>query len=431
MNDDVIIIGGGFAGLNIARLLKPNGISCQIFTSEGSASSLWAGTVDVVNLKENGFKYSEEKKYSLDEEIRVLLHKLPQHPYALMDSKDIYSALDEFFHSFPQFTISQTETFYHNSYAMTAFGTLKPCVARWNSIFGEFERLTKDSKCIIVDFIEFSNSASELIKKGLESRYPGVFRILKVNLRNVLTAWGDAGKKWFKPKLSLKDVAEILEQFHSNLSPFVMELQKALAFQYSSSLNEKVDFYLFPPIMGNNNYRIILNNLNHLLKSECYETIGLSPSIMGSRLLSAFEQLCASIEIKINRGYNFSSLQKSGDEWQLTFIDRKQTVLKVLAKKVIFATGSLFMSGPLVTDVDMQQFFAPLELAVPNPMDRSFQLVFNDHSPSSLYCCGSATYRFKGGVTDNDEIRYCTGLGLAIISSWITAQNVYKAFRKK
>ena len=47
-NVDVIIIGGGFAGMNTARLLSKKKINCEIFTSGFGASNLWVGTIDLL-----------------------------------------------------------------------------------------------------------------------------------------------------------------------------------------------------------------------------------------------------------------------------------------------------------------------------------------------------------------------------------------------
>ena len=71
-NIDAIIIGGGFAGMNAARLLSKKQINCEIFTSGFGASNLWVGTIDFLKsqtnnlekrLKEHRNKSSKSAKY--------------------------------------------------------------------------------------------------------------------------------------------------------------------------------------------------------------------------------------------------------------------------------------------------------------------------------------------------------------------------------
>ncbi|TFG08638.1 MAG: FAD-binding protein, partial [Promethearchaeota archaeon] len=53
---DVIIIGGGFAGMNAARLLSQEKITCEIYTSGFGASNLWVGTIDLLKCQGNNLE---------------------------------------------------------------------------------------------------------------------------------------------------------------------------------------------------------------------------------------------------------------------------------------------------------------------------------------------------------------------------------------
>lgn len=122
--------------------------------------------------------------------------------------------------------------------------------------------------------------------------------------------------------------------------------------------------------------------------------------------------------------FYFGIFYFGSDGWELIFHDKKNILLKAVAPTVVFATGSLFGAGPLATDASIQEFFRNIAISIPNHLDHSFQLRSDKNQPTRLYCCGSASYRFMGGLSDNEERRYGTGLGLAISSSWQVAQDM-------
>ena len=427
MNPEVVIIGGGFAGTNLARILQSHGVQCVIYSNDASASQMWAGTVDVINYREQD---ANEATSSLESERARLLHRLPRHPYALLTGTAINTALKDYFSVFPFLKASLSGNEFLNAPAITAFGTVKPCVGRWASIFGDFERLTVDSRCLLIDFVEFNTSAMDLVKAGLESRFPGKYRTVQVNFRNILAKWDEKAAPQTKIKLSLREIADAFERNQANLDCVEQEIRTAIELQAPEWQNTPIHFMFFPPVLGFLSFHAILERLNASLQTECYETIALSPSLMGTRLMGLHERECERLKIPVFKGHTFTGIVARSDGWELTFHDKKNTPLQIVAPTVVFATGSLFGAGPLATDTSIQELFGNINITIPNPLENSFQLQSQKEKPAQLYCCGSASYRFMGGLSDNEEIRYGTGLGLAISSSWQTAQDILKYHTK-
>src|SRR6056297_1052172 len=152
---DVCIVGGGFAGMNAARILSEKQISCEIFSSGTGASNLWAGTFDVVES-------SDKQPSKLKEDVDRLSKKVPGHPYNALRWSEILLAMESFFEQIPNFRqFKDDKGSYLNRNVLTMLGKSKPCAASWNTIFCGMKELVETQRpCIVVNFVEFNNSTS-------------------------------------------------------------------------------------------------------------------------------------------------------------------------------------------------------------------------------------------------------------------------------
>jgi len=74
----------------------------------------------------------------------------------------------------------------------------------------------------------------------------------------------------------------------------------------------------------------------------------------------------------------------------------------------------------------MKKNFEELSIKIPNKMSNNYELIYfdNKNSKTGIFVCGSALYKFMGEFSDDQEIKYGTGLGLTIVSSYKVANEI-------
>ena len=408
---DVCIVGGGFSGMNLARLMTKNGINCKIYSAGYGASNLWAGTVDLLNFPcEN-----------LTVELAKFQVSLPQHPYSKIGMDLINKSLDEFFEAFPDLYAFKDNVNYINQPILTMLGNLKLCVGLWNTIFKDFDKINAESICVLIEFEEFNNSAMYLVAKGLQSQFPGTFLVLTLSLSEILTQIDpDLAKKIQKDKISLNNLASFFDLHNLSMGIFAKYIKSEIEVQYPKLQTESIS-YLFPPVLGIEPKKVI-SSLNNHLHGESYELAALTTSLMSRRLINQFEQKLELLSLKINKGFVLTSLERNGLNWNCIFEKGKGEKLHVITKNVVIATGSLFIKGFLADEVETANKFHELDLEFPGGLGVNFEINSTQHS-SKIFAIGSAAF-LMSQCTDEDEYRDGTGLGVAISSSYAVAQKI-------
>jgi len=415
---DVCIVGGGYSGMNLARLLAKNGINCNIYSAGYGASNLWAGTVDLLNFPcEN-----------LNVELAKFQVSIPQHPYSKIGMDLIYNSLDEFFEAFPDLYAFKDDVNYINQPILTMLGNLKLCVGLWNTIFKDFDKLNTKSICVLIEFEEFNNSAMYLVAKGLQSQFPGTFLVLTLSLYEILAQIDpDLAKKIQNNKISLNNLASFFDLYNLSMGIFARYIKSEIEVQYPKVQTDFVSYYLFPPVLGIVPKKVI-SSLNNHLHGECFELAALSTSLMSRRLINQFEQKLELLSLKINKGFVLTSLERNGLNWNCIFEKNKGEKLQIVAKNVVIATGSLFIKGFLADEVETANKFNELDLEFPGGLGVNFEINSTQKS-SKIFAIGSAAF-LMSQCTDEDEYRDGTGLGVSISSSYAVAQKIIQDSKK-
>lgn len=429
---DVLIVGDGYAGMNTARILKENGINCSIYSYGMGASQFWAGTFDFLKF------YGENLSDALDEFKDIL----PSHPYRFIKYEEAVRSFENFSKSLPDIEFFKEDGFYVNKQVLTSIGNLKPCVGVWKTIFHDFEKLTASSLCVLVDFIEFNNSAMDLAALGLKENAGGKYLVLKLSIVELIKIWesksgSDLNSEHLGKKLNENQIAQYFDTHFDQMEEFISYLNSEFRQQQTKWSDAPVDFYLFPPVLGLLHYNDILKKLSELLNAECAEIVAQSPSLFAKRLINIFSQHLTKLDIQLTKGYALTAIEKDGDKWKSSFENRKGELQTVKSQYIVFSTGSLFHTGIFETESLFKSNFDSISIPIPNNVNESFELTSTplkhnneDHSISTnLFVCGSSSYLFLGGITDEEEIKYCTGLGLAISTSHKVATSIIKRIK--
>ena len=420
-NVDVIIIGGGFAGMNTARLLSKKNINCEIFTSGFGASNLWVGTIDLL----------KSQKTDLDKEFNQFKNEFPNHPYKYLNFDEINEAILNLANDFPDLHIFKKNNKLTNNLVLTIIGNLKPCVGVWSTIFHDVGLFNDDNTTFLVDFIEFNNSAMDLVSRNLKDRYKGNFQVLNLSFIELLKKWDpNIDNESLPVKLSENLIANYFDNYFGSVEVLGNYILNELKKQGKKILKSERVYYLFPPVLGIKNYPNVIEILSKQLNAICGELVALSPSLMSKRFIQKFEKNLRDLFVKINKGYMLIEIGKNLENndliWDLTFQNRAEEKKIIKAKYLVLATGSMFQEGIIYSEDAVKNNFKKLSIPFPNKLKKSYEILINSekNKNSNIFVCGSALYTFMGEISDEEEIKHGTGLGLAIATSSKVANEI-------
>lgn len=397
---EVLIIGNGFAGMNLGRILADHEINCTIISNGYGASNLWAGSFDFL-------KTLPENPEIFEKDLLKFVAENPDHPYSHIPLPMIKMALDDFFEAFSHFYVFKNHIDYYNGSVLTLLGQVKPCLGLWETIFHDFDSLSDKSACYLVEFQEFNNSAMNLVCRGLQERYPGKFSVITISLAEIFQKTdSDMLKKLNSNRLTVNNIAKFFET-DAKATEHLGDLLKTEVDNLNlPSTPHSAPQYLFSPVLGIENSVTILKTLSEIVGGGCYELVSLSPSVMATRLLNKMTDRIKKSFCSLFKGYTMIGVSYLGGEkgFRCTFRNRKGIEASVVTQKLVVATGSVFLSG--------------LSADVPALL----KLVKED--PKKLHFCGSACYLTAENISDEDEIRFGTGLGLAVVTSYHIGQKI-------
>lgn len=411
---DVVIVGGGFAGMNTGRLLAKMGISSQIYSSGFGASKLWMGTVDVLNYPGDNLLL-ELAKFQVS---------LPAHPYSNQSMELMQEALNEFYENFPSLYAFRDKDEICNGHVLTSLGNTKLTTGVWNTIFRDFDTLTENSICILIEFREFTNSAMHLVAKGLSDKFPGQYLVLEISLVELFRQMNsDLVDKVKSGEISAKVVAKFFDSKAIHMSPLASLIKAEISETYPDLAYENIQCMLFPPILGIENSPTIFTHLSSHLGVECYEIVSLTPSILADRFLHQFERKLHVLTVPMHTGMKLEDLEKKDDYWVCHFRSQKGEIEKIPARFVVISVGSVFAYGLFSESIELGNRFHRLGLDFPDSIGKNYEVISTNDN-SNLFVVGASNFIFSTDLSDEDEVRDGTGLGLAITSSYKVADNI-------
>ncbi|UYP47070.1 Anaerobic glycerol-3-phosphate dehydrogenase subunit B [Candidatus Lokiarchaeum ossiferum] len=416
IQSDVVVVGGGFSGMNIARILSQNGLSCNLISGGYGASEFWNGTVDLLNYPGD----------NIELELAKFQVSIKDHPYAKLSLKDIQNSLIEFNRDFTKLSIFQEDDKLVNRHVITPLGTTKLCVGNWNSIFSTYKDFTLDTKCLLIEFAEFPNSTAPLVSLGLKETFPGQFNVLTINLATVFSLMNSEFTEYLEEgKLSALNLAEFFDEKVLHLAPVAEIIKKEFELQFPDLKFEELTHFLFPAVMGLEHTQTILNNLSTFLNTECWEFLVFTPTVLANRLINKMErklEIAGAINDHSKILVDLTS-EESVHKWNCHIRNSDGEITILNSKYVIFATGSIFLHGFFRDQLKMANQFLSLGLDFPESLNPHFEII-SSHANSNIFVVGSAIFHFSTNLGEDDEIQDGTGLGMAIATSFKVAQEI-------
>ncbi len=413
---DVVIIGGGYSGLNTARILSQRGLSCQIIAKNSGASKFWNGTIDFLNYPGD----------NLELELAKFQVTLPDHPYSNLGFSEIQESLDEFGKDFSTFKFFKEGKNIVNRNIITPVGVPKLSIAVWNSIFIDYQKFSDETLAFFIVFEEFKKSSTPLIIKGMREMFPGNFLELKISLKELfLQMNSELIKNIDENNLNSIEVAKFFDSKAIHMSIFALLLKNEIQKQFPEMKSGEINYLLFPPILGLDNTQTILNNLNTFLKIDCFEFLSHSPSILANRFKKIFKRkldLLSVITLK-NKIFNNFSRNDENNHWIVNFSDENNKIQELESEFIVIAVGSLFSEGIFSDKMSLANLFLNLGLEYPNSLNNNFE-VLGSGKNSNIFLVGSAIYNFSTNISEDDEIQDGTGIGLGITTGFKVANTI-------
>lgn len=336
---DVVVIGGGIAGLLAAIWSAERGRSVRLLTYGQGALTVAGGVVDLYGYTPEGLEVTQPLK---------AMEKLSApHPYALIGREKVEAAVRAFLELTKAAGYPYTGDGNTNLQIPTAIGTFKPSGLAPLSLDGS--ALLEAEHILVVGFKLLKDFFPELIANGCR-KYFGPDKTVGERLVELDFEQGQGFRD-----VSALDVARELEKEG--------QLER-VALQLKSSIRPKTAL-IFPPVLGEKPSYSVWNNLKTALDCDIVETSSMPPSVTGLRLDRLLYDYARRVGVEIvEKAHVTDAVVKDG----ICLSVRTQNYGRTLsygATHFILATGGVFGGGLKAGMGYLKESVFNLELDVP------------------------------------------------------------------
>ncbi|AIU90055.1 glycerol-3-phosphate dehydrogenase subunit GlpB [Pectobacterium odoriferum] len=416
MRYDVVIIGGGLAGLTCGIRLAEQGKRCAIVSAGQNALHFSSGALDLLSHLPDGQPVSQPLD-ALDE----LARQAPHHPYSRMGATAVAALLPQVEALLERSNITLQGNHQQNHWRMTPLGKFRSC---WLSPIDGVTRGLPDAYfgdnpliAGIEGFLDFQSRivAGTLQAQGIAARSDELKLPVLDRLRQNPS------------EFRAVNIARVLDR-PENRSALVEEL---------SLLANGNDAIIMPACLGLDSPEII-NELADALGKAVLLLPTLPPSVLGLRLHQALSQRFRQLGGMVMPGDCAVRASLSPQEIAIHSLHHRDIPLR--AKHAVLASGSFFSNG-LVTQfdrvsepvfgldvrfADQREGWSRQDVFAPQPY-LQFGAIVDEHlhpriegeTVSNLYAIGAVLEGF-------DPIVQGCGAGVSLLSALHVAEQILK-----
>lgn len=416
MRYDVVIIGGGLAGLTCGIRLAEQGKHCAIVSAGQNALHFSSGALDLLSHLPDGQPVSQPLN-ALDE----LARQAPHHPYSRMGATAVAALLPQVEALLERSNITLQGNHQQNHWRMTPLGKFRSC---WLSPVDGVTRGLPDSRfgdnpliAGIEGFLDFQSRivAGTLQAQGIAARSDELKLPVLDRLRQNPS------------EFRAVNIARVLDR-PENRSALVKEL---------SLLANGNDAIIMPACLALDSPEII-NELAGALGKPVLLLPTLPPSVLGLRLHQALSQRFRQLGGMVMPGDRAVRASLSPQEIAIHSLHHRDIPLR--AKHAVLASGSFFSNG-LVTQfdrvtepvfgldvrfADQREGWSQQDVFAPQPY-LQFGAIVDEHlhpriegeTVNNLYAIGAVLEGF-------DPIVQGCGAGVSLLSALHVAEQILK-----
>lgn len=338
MNFDVVIIGGGIAGLTCGLTLQEKGIHCAIINNGQAAIDFSSGSMDLLTRLPHG-----ETVSSFSESYADLVQQAPQHPYAILGKDEVLEKAQQFEALAKSLNLSLMGSTQKNHKRVTALGGLR---GTWLSPTSVPTIMNEEafpySKIALLGIEGYHDFQPQLLAENLKQNPQFTHCELTIGYLNIpeLDHLRESSREFRSV-----NIAQVLEHKLS-FNNLVAEIKEAVG---------EAEAAFLPACFGLDD-QVFFDSLRQATGIELYELPTLPPSLLGIRqhhqLRARFESL---------GGVMFNGDRALRAEFEENKVARIYTQLHlenaITAKYFVLASGSFFSNG-LVSE--FEEIYEPL-----------------------------------------------------------------------
>ncbi|MFW9836810.1 MAG: anaerobic glycerol-3-phosphate dehydrogenase subunit GlpB [Candidatus Thorarchaeota archaeon] len=347
MNCDLLVIGGGMAGLVAGTVAAESGFSTVILRKGQSATAYSSGAIDIIGYLPD----ASEPFMTPEEGLTAIAGLYPLHPYSIIgysenvDPSNVVSEIvartDETMTWLKQNLKDSIASLYGefktNIFPITILGTTKPTCLVQETMYSESLHKNENSVLLFAGILGNADfNPSTAAKTYLEERIATGGSPRKVG--HCLLQVSPFGKSY---NISSIEIAR-----HMDHDSSIEEIARQLKPQVDKLGATHV---AFPPVLGVKSAQETKRSLEDQIGAEVFELLGFPPSVPGMRLQLALDDQFRKKGGKLLIGHEAVSYERA--ESRLVSIKTKtpRRSFDITAKAFILSTGK-FIGGGLSGD---------------------------------------------------------------------------------
>ena len=382
---DVIVIGGGLAGLTAAITAAGRGKKVTLMTSGAGTLAIGGGTIDILGYAAGSTPVKTPRS--------GLANLPPEHPYSKIGSETVGEAVDFFLNICREEGFAYTGGLDRLQWLPTAIGTLKPSCLVPQTM--DMDAVLKATHVLVVGFVRLKDYFPELISKGL-NKIPGYQK----NYEQVLVDPGFTDGR----DVTTLDIARWLDTIQG---------QQACREQLAKFIKPGTAV-IIPPVLGTRPGYAVRDTLETMLNCKFVESVILPTAITGLRLRAMLMNRAKKLGVTVMEQAHAAWAVQDGDRVTAVVTSNIDRERSYSTQAVILATGGFF-GGGIAADPDSVREIV-FNLPVTAPTDRE------EWGTLKLFT-GSAQPFAKIGITVDGTLRPVDRTGRVLLN------NVYVAGR--
>lgn len=343
---DVLIIGGGLAGLAAARRAHGGGKSVAVVTESPGSLPYTSGALDLLSV------YPTETKRYRDhpwEALAELIEREPDHPYARVGIGPVREAWNDFLDYLVASPLAYQHLGDRNQAIVTPAGTLKPTFALPATLASNAVAWAQHRPTAIVGFEGLPDFSPEQVVGNLRPRWPGL-RAIRLPTSQLL---GEERRPTTAVLAAEFERAEFRRRFCELVAP---ELDAA-------------QFVGLPSVLGYARATENCLDLAHQLGVGVFEIPLLSPSHPGMRLAELLKADLWRAGVTVWQGAPIDRVDDDGRRIRAVWRRGRTRPQRLEADAFLLATGRFFGGGLEATPRGVRECVVGLPIDVPFSRD--------------------------------------------------------------
>lgn len=332
MNFDVVIIGGGFAGLTCGIALQQQGKRCVIINGGQTAMDFSSGSLDLLSRLPNG-----ENVENISAGLDKLIELAPQHPYSILGKQQVLNSVNQFEKVAQELNLNLIGSNEHNHLRVTPLGGLRPTWLSPNSVptlaqVGEFPY----KKIAVLGIEGYHDFQPQMLAENLKQNPEFAHCEIKVDYLHIPEL--DYLRETSREFRSV-NIAQLLEHKLS-FNNLVQEIKQSAG-----------DFEtIFLPACFGLDDQSFFNELKQATGLALFELPTLPPSLLGGRQHKILRHQFEKLGGLMMNGDRALRAEFDGEKVKAIYTEIHEN-LAIFAPHFVLATGSFFSNG-LRSDFD-------------------------------------------------------------------------------